>query len=60
MTNGYNDFMNNKDWYEEQARKMGEENFFDTLSSYADSLVDWFKSLFNTATNDKYKDQIED
>ncbi len=51
LINGYNDMMSNKAWYEEQARRMGEENFFETLSQISQKLGEWFKELFRLASN---------
>lgn len=55
INNTYDEMMNNKAWYEEQAKKMGEENVFDTLEEMANNMGDWLQSLFHSATNGKYE-----
>ena len=53
--NNFKAMIDNKEWYEEQARIMGEENLFDTLEEIANNIGDWIKSLFTTATKGKYE-----
>lgn len=60
IENNYQDMMDDKEWYEEQARIMGEENVFETLETFANNIGDWIKSLFETASNGKYTQEQDD